>query len=124
MKNEIDKTFKRVLREFIKERLACNHMDEPIEKSETYLDLLHVLKDNSNNIGHALGYKCYECDELRGSMTELQNATNDLEEEIENLENKVENGSAKTYWDELKWKCFMENHSKFTPSKFENLMTK
>jgi predicted nuclease with TOPRIM domain len=103
-----------------KEIDGCNSLSEIkqfFEKSKD-LESLFDFEGLKSDIEDLEG----EVENLEDKVDTLENTVTSLENEISELEAEI--FSPETYWDEEKYELFLKYHNKFTPTEFEELLTK
>lgn len=100
---------------------ACDSYHNAIEKTKSMIELVNVLRNFDDEI----------CEKIGGNISFYEEKISELEEEnekliceFEDLHIQIEELSFKDgdLYDEMKYKIFLEYHSKYSPWEFEELL--
>lgn len=125
------KEFTKKLAEFFKEQLdAPEDFCREIEECEDFDDI-HAYLEESEELKELVGFNYMkkemqeEIDDLEEEKSDLEGELRDYEGQVSELEDELEKKfNPVTYWDEERYKLFLKHHTKFTPTEFEELLTK
>jgi hypothetical protein len=114
--------FKRILIDLSVEHFnACSAYKNAIEKTKSPIELVNVLRHFDDDIYERLGGDINFFEE---KICELENENENLICEFEDLHIQIEELSFKDgdLHDEMRYKAFLEYHSKYSPWEFEEIL--
>jgi hypothetical protein len=95
---------------------ACNNFVNQVEEADSPSRLKYVLIHFADEIYEKLGGE-YDTSELDEEINDLENQIRVLEDNA-----KISDNLFPTVYDEMKFKIFVELHSKYTPWELEQLL--
>jgi len=122
MKQEEYNTFKQqIIDVAISEFKACEHFTDCISKTTNLVELKKCLRNQREEIFERLGG---DMNDLEQEISDLEDKVDDLEQEIDELRFELEEATFKysTMHGEMRYKLFLEYHSKYNPWEFEELL--